>query len=126
MVESKPTVWTAVSAVSGLIAAVVIPLAVAFVGNQFTVALKEREIQGRFVELALTILKESPSPENEAMRAWALKVVDAYSGVPMTEEVRNDLSTKLRLPSLGRLTSCGGKRVPSAPVWSRSSGRVPC
>ena len=42
-----------IKSISGIIAAVVIPIVIVVVGNAFTKAIREREIQGRLVELAI-------------------------------------------------------------------------
>jgi hypothetical protein len=91
--------WQAMNAISGLLAAVCIPVVLALVGQYYTSALKEREIQGHFVELALSILKEPPRPEARAVRLWALKVVDKYSGVPLSDSARSELADSVSLPA---------------------------
>ena len=56
--------WDKAKAVSTILASVVIPVAVAFVGNSYSNALKEREFQIRYVELALQILAKEPNDKN--------------------------------------------------------------
>lgn len=90
--------WQAVNAISGLLAAVCIPIVLALVGQCYSSALKEREIQGHFVELALSILKEPPRQESRAVREWALSVVDKYSGVPLGAVARKELADSVSLP----------------------------
>ena len=98
MAEKETNFWQKISAISGLIAAVIIPVVLAFVGNMYTQAIKEREIQGRYVELALDILKSPPDDKNQHVRSWALKVVDRYSGVPLDSDAKNELKTAPLLP----------------------------
>jgi hypothetical protein len=43
--------WEKLKALSAVLAAVVIPVVVLIVGNNYTAAIKERELQGKFVEL---------------------------------------------------------------------------
>jgi hypothetical protein len=51
--------------------------------NQYAHALKERELQGKFVELAVTILRDAPKGDStRSLRSWATQVLDRYSGVP--------------------------------------------
>lgn len=92
MADGTPSNWQqTLSALSAAAAAVLIPIVLAIVGNRYTVAIKEREIEGRFVELALNILKEEPTKENENVRKWAVQVVNNYSGVPLGAAAENDL-----------------------------------
>jgi hypothetical protein len=86
------------SAVQSL-AALAIPIVIAVVGQRYTTALKEREIQGRFVELALTILQARPDSATRNLRNWALRVVNTYSGVPLDSSVSADLRQTVPLPS---------------------------
>ena len=88
-----------ISALSGLIAAVVIPVVIALVGNAYTRAIREREIQGRLVELAIDILKETPDPENREVRGWAVDVVDQFSGVRFPTKAKADLVERVSLPA---------------------------
>lgn len=76
---------------SPLIATLVIPIVLAFIGNQYTTAVKEREVQGDFVVLAVDILKQKPTVENRNIREWATSILDKYSGVALSEAAANDL-----------------------------------
>jgi tetratricopeptide (TPR) repeat protein len=88
-----------ISTLSGLIAAVVIPVVIALVGNAYTRAIREREIQGRLVELAIGILKEMPDEENREVRSWAVDVVDQFSGVRFPTKAKADLVERVSLPA---------------------------
>ncbi|MFK8328427.1 hypothetical protein M2D63_000205 [Pseudomonas sp. BJa5] len=91
--------WEKLKAISSVIAAVVIPLAVAWVGNSYSTALKEREVQGRFVELAVQILREEPSKQAAGLRDWATDVLNKYSGVPFSPATKRALIESTPLPS---------------------------
>jgi len=81
---------------------VVIPVALLIIGNMFSRAVAEREIQGKFVELAVKILQEHPSEDTRNIRSWATQVINAYSGVPLSQQTKNDLieDTPLLPPAL--------------------------
>ena len=76
-----------IGAISGLLAAVVIPVVILVVGQAYTKAIRDREIKGRLVEIAIGILTQ-PNAENEELMKWARDVVDSYSGIPLPEKVR--------------------------------------
>jgi hypothetical protein len=105
MADQTNSHWQGVNAVSGLLAALLIPVVIAVLGQRYTSALKEREIQSHFVELALTVLKEPPREENKAVRQWALNVVDEYSGVPLGDSARQELVDSVSLPTPVSATS---------------------
>jgi hypothetical protein len=97
--------WQGLNALSGLLAAVLIPIVIAIMGYRYTSALKEREIQSHFVELALSVLKEPPRAENRAVRQWAVRVVDEYSGVALGETASRELLDSVSLPTPASTTS---------------------
>lgn len=81
------------------ISAVIIPIVVLIAGSAYNEALKERELEGEFVKLAIDILRGKPSAENKKLRVWSVRVIDKYSGVPFTDEEKTDLIEKIQLPT---------------------------
>lgn len=92
--------WEKLKALSGAIAAVVLPVVLLVVGNNFSAATKERELQGKFVELASQVLREAPREETKNLRQWATDVINRYSGVPMSAAAQKDLVEQTALPAL--------------------------
>jgi hypothetical protein len=90
-----------IKAISSVAAAIIIPLVVAFVGHGYSRAIKERELQGRFVELAVEILRAEPTEdvETQKLRSWATEIINNYSGVPLPEDTREALIKGTRLPA---------------------------
>lgn len=83
--------WEKLKPISALIASVFVPLAVVMIGSWYSSALKESEIQVRYVELAVGILKESPSEEKANMRKWAVDVVNNYSEIKLDGKAQEEL-----------------------------------
>lgn len=83
-------------------AAVVIPIVLLVVGQSFSSATKEREIESKFVEMATAVLNNDPGdkPSNEvkSLRRWAVAVIDKFSGVPMPRETADALIQSTPLP----------------------------
>lgn len=101
-VSSSPKqsdVWEKAKAISSIASAVVIPLVLLWVGNGFTSAIKERELQGKFVELAVQILREEPNEQQLGLRDWATQVLNEYSGVSFSNETKEALIERTPLPS---------------------------
>ena len=90
--------WAKLDVLSKILAAVLIPIVLAVIGNQYSTAIKERELQGKFVELAVDILREEPTPETDSLRAWATKVIDRYSGINLGMAARERLIRTVPLP----------------------------
>ena len=82
-------IWDILKAISVV---AIVPL-VGWLGQQANVTIKERDAQIKTLELAMSVLAQDPS-ENEGtpeLRKWAMDVVDAYSGVPLTKPARVEL-----------------------------------
>jgi hypothetical protein len=84
-------VWDKISSLSALLASVLVPVVLALVGNAYTNALKESENRAKYTELAINILKDKPTQETNDVRAWAIDVINQYSGVPMSAQVKSQL-----------------------------------
>jgi hypothetical protein len=79
------------TALLAIMAAVGIPL----VGHWVTKAIKDREVQGKFVELSVGILRDKPTDETKTLRKWAVGIINQYSGVNLPED---ELVNTLALP----------------------------
>jgi hypothetical protein len=90
MKEDKNT-WEKSKSLSAIIASIFIPLAVVLIGNWYSSALKESEIQVKYVELAVDILKENPSEKKTNLRSWAVDLVNNYSEIKIDEQAREEL-----------------------------------
>lgn len=106
--------WEKLKVSGAVIAAVLIPVVLAVLGNRYTQAIKEREVEGRFVELAVSILAEPASEENRNLRHWAIKVVNEYSGVQIDSATASDLVEGSRFPTISAEVS-RGYRIPTIP-----------
>ena len=81
--------WEKAKILSVLIASIVIPIVIAFIGNAYTKSIKNNEINIRYVELAINILNEPPETEGEfenlALRSWAIEIINNYSEIPLSQ-----------------------------------------
>ncbi|MBB4302343.1 hypothetical protein GGD81_001370 [Rhodobium orientis] len=76
------------------IAIAVITSGLSFAGGWWTFASKDRELDIKMVEVALSILRSDPekSPASGA-RTWAMDILDQYSGVTLTPKARAELQS---------------------------------
>lgn len=81
-----------------IIAEILAILAIIFYGNALSSSLKEREINIKLVEMAISVLRAEPSKDTDILRGWTVQIIDKLSGVPLSEEVKKELLRK-RLPS---------------------------
>jgi|TARA_B110000908_G_C10006510_1_gene336555 SMC interacting uncharacterized protein involved in chromosome segregation len=89
--KNEPETWNKLKALSTIIASIFVPIAIVIIGNSYSTALKESEIQVRYVELAVEILKEDPSKKRSNMREWAVDLINNYSEIEIDLETRNEL-----------------------------------
>jgi hypothetical protein len=89
--QKRKDIWDKITALSALIASVFVPIVLAVVGQAYTTAMKQSENRVKYTELAISILKDKPTSETQDVRAWAIDVVNEYSGVPMSAQVRKQL-----------------------------------
>jgi hypothetical protein len=85
--------WEKAKIVSLVLSTLLIPIVVAFVGSNYNKAITEREVQSKFVELAVNILSEKPDSTAGSynIRAWATEIIDQYSGVKLSIEAKQNL-----------------------------------
>ena len=89
--EKKKDIWDKTSALAPLLASVLVPIVIAIVGQSYTSAIKEAENRVKYTELAISILKDKPVKDSDDIRAWAVDVINQYSGVLMDAKVRQQL-----------------------------------
>jgi hypothetical protein len=54
-------------------------------------AIKGDELSLKYVELAVRILQDPPTPESENLRSWAIEVINSYSDVKLPEAAISEL-----------------------------------
>ena len=70
---------------------IITPIVVGLIGHWVSQAVKDREVQGKFVELAVEILRANPTEDTKNLREWAIQIIDIYSGVPFTPKGKEEL-----------------------------------
>jgi hypothetical protein len=84
---TQTTTLVAVAGVLGtLLGATVSPLV-----NYLT---NERQVDVKMLEIGLGILREPPKEDAQAMRAWAIAIIEKSSGRPFSEQQRDILLKK--------------------------------
>jgi hypothetical protein len=94
---AKKDLWDKLPAVAAVIASILVPLTVAFVGNAHSSAMKASENRVKYVELAVSILRVEPNADNTPLRGWAADVLNNESPIPLSPEALKSLKeTKLK------------------------------
>ncbi len=113
--------WQKLDVASKVFVAIMIPLTVAYLGNQVATANKQRESETKFVELATTILTKEPgtnqSVDSKNLRRWAVAVIDRFSGVPMPTVTAEALVQSTALPAVASAAPSQPSVVEPADTW---------
>ena len=75
MANWEPRVQT----ISGALAAVGVPLAIAYLANAYTATSAERGVQAKLGELSVSILTREPTPQDSSLREWAVDILNKFS-----------------------------------------------
>ena len=71
---------------------ILLPIAVVYFGSQLSKSIKQKEIDQKYLELAISILKTPQKDhENTIIRQWALNVFDSCSPVKLSPFARIEL-----------------------------------
>lgn len=123
--QSVEARWESRKTVASWISAIAIPIAIAAGGWLISLALKERDAQTKYIELAVSILSSEPKPLDDyrAMRRWAVDTLATYSKVPLPPLAKSGLENSLQLTGKGlaaevgvTLTTLDSRRGPGIPV----------
>jgi hypothetical protein len=84
--------WDKLSAIGTVTGSILIPIALLIIGNQFSFALKERELQAEYVKQSIEILSRNDSKDMpRSVRLYALNVLKESSPVPIPPELEGHL-----------------------------------
>ncbi len=73
-------------------------LTVIIAGVLINWSIKRREINLKYVQLAVGVLQSEPDESVRCLRLWAVETIDSYSEIPLNEEAKQEL-LKNQLPA---------------------------
>lgn len=74
------------------ISLILIPFVLAYMGNSYQEEMSRQKLNSEYITLAISILKEQPTPDTKELRAWAIDIIDHYSEIKLTPELRDSLT----------------------------------
>lgn len=107
--KREELIWEKRKIIANWVAAIAIPLALGIGGYLVNIALKERESETKFIELAISVLSSEPKPFDDyrALRKWAVDVLETYSDVPIPEQAKLGLQNSIQLGGKGLKAEVG-------------------
>ena len=82
-----------------IISSAAIPITSAFGGWFIQAAISDAGLKKDYVQMALSVLKEAPTKENEQLREWAISIIDKNAPVPIPSKLKGQLAN-MRLITL--------------------------
>lgn len=118
--------WDKLSIFSGFLASVLVPIAVAVVGNWYATAIKEKEAEisardqkirqdtfdREWVQLGLEILRDPDTAPN--IRKWGVQIVSNYAKVKMEDDVKQAFTAGAVLPEASPAPLTAQQALPQA------------
>ncbi|MBX3648414.1 MAG: hypothetical protein KIT07_05335 [Anaerolineales bacterium] len=89
----KIKLWTQI------ISSAAIPIAIALGGWLIQAAISDAGLKKDYVQMALSVLKEVPTKENEQLREWAISIIEKNAPVPIPSKLKGQLAS-MRLITL--------------------------
>lgn len=92
--------------IAQIASALAVPLVLAFIGYLVQSSLADAGLKKDYVQMALGVLKDQPTKENEQLRQWAISVLDKNSPVPIPSALKSQLLTSKKLGWAFGLEEC--------------------
>lgn len=73
--SSPKDLWDKADICAKWLAGILIPVSIAFVGNHVAGEIKRSELEVKYIEIATSLIRDSPRAENVALRSWAVDVL---------------------------------------------------
>ena len=86
---------------TSIMASIAIPIVIFFVGKNIESTLKAKELEAKYVEIAVGILTQPPSLGTENLRNWAIENINEYAEIKFSEEAVDELKNE-SLPTIGK------------------------
>jgi hypothetical protein len=90
---------SSIESISKIVAAIALPIVLLYLGNGFTASLKDKDINQKYVEIAVNILGNEPTDETKELRSWAVEVINRYAEIKIDAKLESILVDQTALPS---------------------------
>jgi hypothetical protein len=113
-----PIIWKKAESISGIVAALLLPIALVVVGHLIQEPLRQSERSIKMLEIAAEILKENnknPDEVETGLRAWAIEVMEKHSGTQFPKPVKQAIeSGRVQLPIPAENVTAVSAETPTA------------
>jgi hypothetical protein len=92
--DELPIFWKKLNIIISLIGIIAIPLVVVYVSHSIEKSIKNKELSAKYIEIAVSILKETPKEETKNLRNWAISIVNEHALIKLDKEILFELKNK--------------------------------
>jgi hypothetical protein len=78
---------------AGIFLKVTLPLIMLTLGSCFINAYGDKEVRLRYIDIAVSVLNDKPSPEKQPLREWAVRTLNLYAEKKLTASARGTLKS---------------------------------
>ncbi|WP_440466861.1 hypothetical protein ACKI1H_26920 [Pseudomonas sp. YH-1] len=86
--SSEQTTLEKIQSITAIASSIAIPIVLAIAGYVVQRQIADDGLKKDYVVMAMEILREKGSSQDEALRSWALEVVTAYSPIKLSAEAK--------------------------------------
>ncbi len=86
MMINKRDFWDKSLIIIQVLSLIIIPIILFIIGHNIEKALSDREVKAKYIEIAVSVLNQTPNQKTEALRNWALEVLQTYSEIKLSED----------------------------------------
>ncbi len=80
-----------VQSIFAIVSSVAIPIVIALVGWWVQASISNESIKKDYVQMAISILKDTGNKKDEEIRKWAVAILDKNSPIPFSRDLRDKL-----------------------------------
>ena len=100
-----------------IVSSIAIPVVLAVVGYHVQRSVADNELAKNYVQIAIDILRNPPTPEAGEWRRWAVATFERHSPVPLSPELRDQLMKHpIELRGAARVETTSNVTLTTAPA----------
>jgi len=87
--------WQKFKVVTNALSILLIPVVIGVLAQVVNASLKGDELSARYIELAISVLREEPNAETSNLRKWAIDIINHHSEIKLSEKASEELESRV-------------------------------
>ena len=80
-----------------IVKSILVPITIAISTYLYTTSVNQNNVNQKYIEIAINILKDPPSQKNEDLRKWAIKIINKYSEIKLDKKLKQSLIKNIQI-----------------------------